>query len=89
MTLLQAMESGRCVISTRSCGQKDIISDGHNGFLVEPGSSVQLAEAIAKALADDDLRLRLGTQAKVDMASRRWSIVADEVVSKLESFLSD
>lgn len=87
LTLLQAMESGRCVITTRCCGQKDIIRDGQNGFLVEPGNSDQLAEKISKALANDDMRLKIGSQAKSDMASRRWSIVADELVNRIEEFM--
>ena len=87
LTLLQAMESGCCVITTRCCGQKDIIRHGHNGFLVEPGSSDQLADMIAKALANDEMRLKIAFQAKADMASRRWSTVADEVVAAIEQFM--
>lgn len=86
LTLLQAMESGLCVITTRCCGQKDIIKHGHNGLLVEPGSSDQLAEMIAKTLANDDMRLKIGAQAKADMAYRRWSNVADEVVTVINNF---
>ena len=87
LTLLQAMESGLCVITTRCCGQKDIIKHGHNGLLVNPGSSDQLAEIIANALANDAMRFKLGAQAKLDMSSRRWPMVADEVVRNIENFM--
>lgn len=86
LTLLQAMESGRCVIATRCCGQKDIIKHGYNGLLVEPSNSYQLAETIAMTLANDAMRLKLGAQAKIDMATRRWSIVSDEVVNAINHF---
>ena len=89
LTLLQAMESGRCVITTRCCGQKDIISNGHNGFLFEPGNSDELAQLIADALANDDMRMKIGRQAKKDMATRRWPDVADEVVDRLEEFFKN
>jgi glycosyltransferase involved in cell wall biosynthesis len=87
LTLLQAMESGRCVIASRCCGQLDIVQHGHNGFLFTPGDADELARLIALVVGDQDLRLKLGTQAKVDMASRRWPIVADEVVDRLEQFM--
>lgn len=86
LTLLQAMESGLCVITTRCCGQKDIITSGHNGFLIEPGNSDQLAGTIAKILANNQMRIKVSAQAKIDMASRRWPVVADEVVERLEQF---
>ena len=86
LTLLQAMESGRCVISTRCCGQKDIINHEHNGFLMEPGNAFQLADLIANALSSPDLLYKTGSQAKLDMSSRRWHQVADQVVDRLESF---
>jgi glycosyltransferase involved in cell wall biosynthesis len=87
LTLLQAMESGRCVIASRCCGQKDIVQHGHNGFLFDSGDADELARLIALVVSDRDLRLKLGTQAKEDMASRCWSTVADEVVDRLEQFI--
>jgi glycosyltransferase involved in cell wall biosynthesis len=86
LTLLQAMESGRCVITTRCCGQKDIVKNHHNGLLFDPGRVDQLVPLLATALANEDLRLKLGFQAKVDMSSRRWSVVSDEVVDRIELF---
>lgn len=87
LALLQAMESGRCVISTRCCGQRDIVKHGINGFLFEPGSSEQFAHLIATTLGNREMRCKVGIQAKLDMASRRWSVVADEVAQRLDQFL--
>ena len=87
LTLLQAMESGRCVIASRCCGQKDIVQHGHNGFLFTPGDADELARLIALVVVNQDLRLKLGTQAKDAMASRCWPTVADEVVDRLEQFM--
>jgi glycosyltransferase involved in cell wall biosynthesis len=89
LTLLQAMESGRCVVTTRSCGQKDIVEHGRNGLLVEPGDVNEFAEQIANAVKDSHQRLALGRQAKKDMASRRWPVVSDEVVDRLEHFMRE
>jgi glycosyltransferase involved in cell wall biosynthesis len=87
LTLLQAMESGRCVISTRCCGQKDIIRDGENGFLVEPGDAGTLAARIITALGDAQLRRSVGARAKADMKNRTWERVSDEVTERLAQFV--
>lgn len=89
LTLLQAMESGRCVIASRCCGQQDIVQHGHNGFLFTPGDSDDLARLIALVVADRDLAMKMGTQAKADMVSRRWPLVADEVADRLQQFLEE
>ena len=48
--LLQAMYAGCPVIGTRVGGIPDIVEDGINGILVEPGNSSALATAIANTL---------------------------------------
>ena len=88
LTLLQAMESGRCVVTTRCCGQKDFIKDKQNGLLFEPGDSEYLAIVLAHALRDKDMRLKLGYQAKIDMSFRRWSMVSDELAERLHQFIT-
>jgi glycosyltransferase involved in cell wall biosynthesis len=89
LTLLQAMESGRCVITTRCCGQKDIIRNGENGFLFEPGDDEALAALVATALDDANLRRSVGAKAKADMQNRRWESVSDEVAERLAQFALD
>lgn len=89
LTLLQAMESGRCVITTRCCGQKDIINHDKNGLLFNPGDVNEMTRLIAMALNDHDLRIRLGNQAKLDMKGRRWNSVADEVVTRCLQLLDE
>ena len=86
LTLLQAMESGRCVITTRCCGQKDIVRHGENGLLAEPGDAEGLAALISSALASSNLRRTLGAQAKADMRNRRWDMVSGEVTERLVQF---
>lgn len=53
--LLEAMASGRPLVSTRLSGIPEIISDGDNGLLVEPNDVAGLAEAMA-AILDDHRR---------------------------------
>ncbi len=46
--LLEAMSMNVPVISSRMAGVPEIVKDGKTGFMVEPGESSQLTEAISK-----------------------------------------
>ncbi|MGE4490583.1 MAG: glycosyltransferase family 4 protein, partial [Kiritimatiellales bacterium] len=47
-TLIEAMAMNTPVIATRHGGALDIIEEGRNGFLVEPGNPGELAAAILR-----------------------------------------
>jgi glycosyltransferase involved in cell wall biosynthesis len=87
LALLQAMESGRCCITTDCCGQHDIIRHGINGYLHEPGDAQQLAALIAQCAKDEALRKYLGGNAKQTMKGRSWEAVSVEVVNFIEEIL--
>jgi glycosyltransferase involved in cell wall biosynthesis len=84
LSLLQAMETGRCCITTNCCGQRDLIQDGVNGFLHEPGDAQKLASLVISALGNNELRLTLGKHAKRSVAGRRWDTVSSEIVDFIE-----
>lgn len=50
--LLEAMACGLPVVATRIGGVVDVVKDGENGLLVEPGDHVSLAEAVLRILGD-------------------------------------
>lgn len=54
--ILEAMAAGLPTIGARAGGIPDIISDQHNGLLIEPGDSRGLAEAITKMKEDVQFR---------------------------------
>jgi glycosyltransferase involved in cell wall biosynthesis len=62
--LLEAMAVGLPVVTTPVGGIPEIIQDGENGFLIEPGSKTQLKERILQLLKDPQLRQRLGKNAQ-------------------------
>jgi glycosyltransferase involved in cell wall biosynthesis len=62
--LLEAMACGTPVVSSRLAGIPEIIDDGVDGFLVEPGNVSALAAAIARVLDDALLGARLGAAAR-------------------------
>ena len=67
--VLEAMALGKAVVATRvgELRSNTVIEDGTDGFLVEPGSPRQIADKLARLLADPALRERMGqlAQAKV------------------------
>jgi len=82
LTLMEAMMSGLPIVTTATCGMKDVVSDGVNGLLVPIRSSTRLVEAIQRLRVDPALRERLGRAAQAEAQARyTWDRVA-EVVRK-------
>ena len=62
------LEAGACrkpVVATRVGGIPEVVEDGVNGFLVEPGDVSRLAERVTQLIADPALRNRLGEAGRV------------------------
>ena len=74
-TLLEAMAVGLAVVGTRVSGTEDMVEDGVNGVLVEPGDADALAAAIVGVLVDPERAATLGRRACADVR-RRCSLEA-------------
>lgn len=68
---LQAMACGKTVILSRIRGlwAPDLLRDGENCVLVEPGNPLALAEAIKRVAGDPEMRARIGMAARETVAS--------------------
>ena len=66
LTLMQAMMSGLPIVTTATCGMKDVIADQQTGLLVPIRSPESLVSAIDTLRADQSLRARLGQAARAD-----------------------
>ena len=64
IALLEAMASGVAPVVTRVGGIPEVVGDGVDGLLVEPGDPGGLAAALARVLGDDDLRHAIGARAR-------------------------
>lgn len=69
MSVLEAMAAGLPVISTPVGGIPEAISDGVEGFLVEPGDIDALRDRIERLLSDDALACRMGMAARAKIQS--------------------
>jgi glycosyltransferase involved in cell wall biosynthesis len=80
LTLMESMATGLPAVGTATCGMKEVIKDGSNGFLVPLRDADALAAATERLLLDRDLRERLGRQAHADVvANFTWDRVAAPV----------
>ena len=81
--LMVALTFGVPVVATRVGAAADMVSDGHNGLLVEPENSAALAHAVSRVLTDRDLAARLGRAARDDARLRfGWDGVAQAMLNE-------
>lgn len=89
MVMVEAMACGLPAVSFDfKCGPKDIIKDGENGVIVTDGDIDALAEAMVKLMGDDELRKRMGEEAKKvvetyseEKVMSKWMKLYEEVVA--------
>lgn len=60
ISAMEAMAFGLPVVATRAGGLPEVVEDGVTGFVVPPGDSKAVAEAIIRLLRDQSLRKRMG-----------------------------
>jgi glycosyltransferase involved in cell wall biosynthesis len=49
---MEAMEAARPIVATRVGGVPDLIADGENDLLVDPGDAASMADAVLRVLDD-------------------------------------
>ncbi|NOY74350.1 MAG: glycosyltransferase family 4 protein, partial [Kiritimatiellaeota bacterium] len=64
IVLLEAMAAGVPVVASKTGGVPEIVADGVNGLLVEPGDPDALSEAMERLVGDDALGRELSDNAK-------------------------
>jgi glycosyltransferase involved in cell wall biosynthesis len=66
--VVEPLSVGTPVIATRVGGVPEVVADGVNGLLVEPGDPRALAAALRRFFADEELRRRLAEAAAPSVA---------------------
>jgi glycosyltransferase involved in cell wall biosynthesis len=73
VSAIEALASGTPVVATRVGGVPDVVTDGVDGFLVEPGDTEAAAERLAELARDPTLRARMGEAGRAN-ARQRYSV---------------
>ena len=83
--IVEAFCRARPVVASRVGGIPDLVEDGVNGLLVEPGDAEALADALVRLLTDRDLaeRLAAGAQASAGL----WAIAPEEFAARLRALV--
>jgi glycosyltransferase involved in cell wall biosynthesis len=79
--LLEAMACGLPVVATRLGGNTNVIVNGQNGLLVEPGNKDQLTDALDRLCRSAGLRRRLAAAARETI---RKKYTTDKMVTRVE-----
>ncbi len=80
---LEAMATGGAVVCTDSHGNRDFCVDGENCLMPEP-TVAAVSAALARLLADPELRARLGEAGRATAADYAWERRIDELETFLE-----
>ncbi len=80
LKLFEYMASGKPVVASRIGQICDVIEDGQSGWLVEPGDTEELADAIVRLIKDPVSRQTLGSLARRLAVGRSWLANAQRVL---------
>ena len=72
-TLLEAMSTGRAIITTDTPGCRETVVPGENGFLVPAGDALALAQAMERFVVQPDLAVDFGRRSRA-LAEERFDV---------------
>lgn len=84
-TALEALATGRPIVTTDAPGCRETVVDGENGYLVEPRSSQSLEEALARFLVDPSLVESMGA-VSLQLARTKFDVrlVNQKIMNRLQ-----
>jgi glycosyltransferase involved in cell wall biosynthesis len=85
VSVLEAMASGLCVVSTNVGGISHLLEDEHDALLVPPDDPRAMADAVRRILSDPALARRLSANARAKAKTFDWSVVLPRLESALLS----
>lgn len=79
---MEAMASGVPVVGAAAGGVPSIVVDGETGLLFRPRDGGDFTAKVRTLVEDEELRQRLGRQARVSMATRGWGAATEALVER-------
>jgi len=87
IVLLEAMAAGRPIVASRIPGYAEVLTDGREGLLVPPQDAPALAVALARLLADADLRRAMGERGRQTARLYDWARVAGDILGYYDEMI--
>jgi glycosyltransferase involved in cell wall biosynthesis len=88
LSLMEAMALRKPVVATRVGGVPELVRDGIDGILIDPGDLKGMAMAIVKLLADPALRSLMGAAGRQHVARYSWERTAQLTLGEYERRLN-
>jgi glycosyltransferase involved in cell wall biosynthesis len=89
VVLIEALQYGLPVVATRVGAVPDLIRDGENGFLVEPGDVEQLTNRLCQLQEDHDRRTEMALVAQQEArAIHTWTAVANRMADAIQQVMA-
>jgi len=89
MKLFEYMAAGKAVVASAMGQIVHVVNDGENGLLVPAGDAQRLAESLSRLITDENLRNRLGEQARRDaVQNHSWETYLTQLEDVLNSLVS-
>lgn len=87
--IFEYMAAGKAVVTSRIGQINEIITDGENGLLCDPGDFQGLVAAVERLLKQPELRRQIGLQARITIAqkhtwlhkAREWEQICNRILS--------
>lgn len=84
----EALASGLAVLSYDVAAAGNLITDGKNGRLIQPGEELEFINAAVALTADDGLRANLRREAPASVAHMSWLAVTDSFIATLRGMMA-
>ena len=89
LAALEAAACGRPVVASRVGGLPTIVQDGTTGYLVPSRRADLMAERLWSLLADDVLRSRMGSAARLHAETLSWDRSADLLLARYRELVPE
>lgn len=90
IAILEAMSSGKPVVCTTAGGNRELVRDGVNGYVVPMRSPEALADRINALLADPEQMATMGRQSrKIAEEEFDWKLIAAKTIQVYEGVLRE
>ena len=88
-SLIEAMASGLPAIATISSGGLDVIQNGENGFIVEPGNIQELQEKMIYFCENKERISQMGARASIDASKYTWENYEKKLTEVIKEIISE
>jgi glycosyltransferase involved in cell wall biosynthesis len=78
VVVMEALVSGKAIISTKTKGIMEAIQDNYNGILVDQKNANQISDALLELLRNDDLRKKISANAFESGKKYDWTSIAEK-----------